>query len=562
MITLSHSQKVNSLVICSLFPFLLGISGCQAVLNRTVNNIALLPEGSKVSTYSGGGALGAKWTRDGQCQVLLDWLSRIKEEYPNLGFDNRGGTPPQQYYINLFRDSNFTPVFGAPYKELDGTTKDYVWRSIMFNDGCIGFGRFTKYQQQFDPYRGILNYAFNSVSYGGQQISSAADAVNHEEKQLDEALSIIHNTPITVEAFRTLQRYSQPTQATLIRERNNRRMRASSGQREMPTQQNVTFRSLWPSEVKRFQAALDKKLEVIAGKLAERSLAEGTSLPVSLINARKIQNELIPQVDDLVSAVESFDESRSRLKPLQAKLDEMIASLAKAKMSELERIQNSEDGLEQSLKWHSDFQRDFSEFKNFSDVKRGESLLTQKRDAIFQTTKPAFEKKLRILGPDLGNLARADEILKSTFSLAADQALPSYQEYTRMVQTHQDWMLTQLLQPQSEKLRKIPSTLSDAINVLKWKTEFDQAYASYKHFSPVQAIYQEWTLKRQGILQVAKGEFLKRQQALPQGEGGARMAADMLDEIFPNLEDENLPIYEEYQEIVLLNIKERKKMAK
>lgn len=555
MITLSYPRNVHPIVIGCLFSFLSSLTGCQGVLNRTVNNIPILPEGSKVSTYSGGGSLGSKWTRDGQCQVLLDWLNKIKEEYPNLGFDNRGGTPPQQYYINLFRDSSFVPVFGISYKAMDGKTKEYLWRSIMFNNGCIGIGMFKKYQQQFDPYRGILNHAFNAVSYGSQQISSASDAVNHEEKEMNEALRIIHNASTTIQDFRTLQQYSQPTQATLVRERNKRRMRGSSGQREIDPRQNITFRSLWPSEIKSFQAALDKKLELIAGKLAEQSLAEGTSLPISLINARKIKDELIPQVEDLVSAVESFDESQSPLKPLQAKLDGMIASLAKAKISELERIPNMAEGLEESLKWHADFQRDFSEFNNFSDVKRGESVFTQKRDVIFQNAKPAFEKKIKTLGPDLGNLARADEILNSAFSLAADQTLPSYQEYARMVKIHQDWMLTQLLQRQLDKLRKIPSTLSGAIDVLKWKVEFDQTYAPYKHFSPVQSVDQEWSRKRQTILQVAKDEFIKRQHALPQGQESARIATEMLDEIFPNLEDERLPIYEEYKAVVLSTIK-------
>nr|WP_281720391.1 hypothetical protein [Nitrosomonas nitrosa] len=558
MIILSYPGNIHPVAIGCLLSFLISLNGCQGILNRTVNNIPILPQGSKISTYSGGGSLGSKWTRDGQCQVLLDWLTRVKEEYPDLRFDNRGGAPPLQYYINLFRDSNFVQVFGVPYKEMDSATKEYLWRHVIYNNGCIGFGRFRKYQQQFDPFRGILNNAFNAVSYGSKQISSAADAVNHEEKQMNEALSIIHSAPITAEGFQKVLQYSQPTQATLLRERAERRMRGSSAQRQISPRQNVAFRSLWPSEVKSFQEALDKKLELMASKLAESSVAEAMDLPVSLTNTRKIKNELIPQTEDLISAVENFDESRSPLRPLQAKLDGMITSLARAKIAELDRIPNAEEGLEQSLNWHSEFQRDFSEFNNLSEVKNGESALTQKRNIIFQNAKPAFEKKLKILGPDLGNLARADDILKSTFSLATDQSLPSYQEYKEIVQAHQDWMLTQLLQRQSDKLRKIPSTLSGAINALKWKLEFDQIYSQYHHFRPVQAVRQEWHHKRQDILQASKAEFIKRQRSLPHSEESVHKAAEMLDEIFPNLEDESLPIYKEYQTVVLATIKERK----
>lgn len=45
--------------------------GCQALLDRTVNNTLMFPGVDKIQHYAGGGTLGDQWTQDGQCREQL-----------------------------------------------------------------------------------------------------------------------------------------------------------------------------------------------------------------------------------------------------------------------------------------------------------------------------------------------------------------------------------------------------------------------------------------------------------------------------------------------------------
>ncbi|MDR4469610.1 MAG: hypothetical protein MRJ68_15170 [Nitrospira sp.] len=157
----------------------LSSSGCQAVLDRTVNNIPMLPEENKIQRYAGGGTLGEQWTRDGQCRVILDWVSKVKQEFPALRLDPRGTAPPMGYYINLFRDSEFVPVFGVPYHRMTKAASTRLWQRTLHTNGCLGIGRFRDYQPDFQPYAGILQRAFQeSPLDGGEHLKKGVEGLN------------------------------------------------------------------------------------------------------------------------------------------------------------------------------------------------------------------------------------------------------------------------------------------------------------------------------------------------------------------------------------------------
>lgn len=512
-------------------------------------------EGNQVSKYLGGGELGGKWTRDGQCEVTLKWLNKVKEEYPDLKIGNRGQVPSLPYYANLFRDSSFVPVFGESYLTMASSTKTNLWSNTFYGDGCIGWSRFKKYQADFDPYRGILENAFSKTSHGEKQIVAAVNGIHAEENRLKETTNKVQEASLTIEALHELVAYARTAKGNLRSESQQQQDRFKANRR-IPASPNSLFASLWPSEEEAFQKVLDQKLQKIAQELTTKSTKEVDSLTVSLESAQKIKNIYGPQSDEYIRFLPNSSESGVLKEALRSKLESIVAALVKEKVQRLEAISHTIGGLEQSSTWYSDFKRAFSEFRTVSQVEAGESTFAKKRNAIFHEVKPEFSKKLDTLDPNLESLAKADELLASTFSLPPDRTLASYQEYADLVTVRQTEILDHLLDRLSKQLGSIPPTLPGSYEILKWKHEFDVAYGPYKKFKGVQEVSVNWAKKREEILRDAKAEFTRKQNALSPNKEGIDRASSMLLDLFPNLEDDSLPIHEEYEMIVLSTIKD------
>lgn len=251
----------------------LSSAGCQAVLDRTVNNGPVLPGGNSIQHYAGGGMLGEQWTRDGQCRVILDWLSKVKQEFPALRFDPRGMAVPMGYYVNLFRDSTFVPVFGMSYHQMPTSTSTHLWQRILHTDGCLGIGRFGKYHKDFQPYAGILQYAFQEGPLsGGEDLKKAVEKLNREEPEMAEAWRKLREESSSRDNYQELQGYAKPIPRNLRWER-DRVMYESQPVGVMPVWADRRFNSLWPSETQAFHAALTDKLKAMAQTRGEATSA-------------------------------------------------------------------------------------------------------------------------------------------------------------------------------------------------------------------------------------------------------------------------------------------------
>lgn len=514
-------------------------------------------EGNQVSKYTGGGELGGKWTRDSQCQVILNWLNKVKLEYPDLKVGDRGQVPPLTKYVNLFRDSSFIPVFGESYLSMTQSTKTNLWNNTLHGNGCIGWGQFKKYQQDFDPYRGILETAFSAASRDQKQLTSAVTSIHVEQNRIKELLTKVDQAPLTIEGFEELRPYANSASASLQTDTEQQRPGGRTNRRSLRSPDSPIL-SLWPSDIEAFKNVLNQKLQEMAQELAKRSKAEVASLTDSLDNARKIKDVYIPQSEQYSALLTSSGEAGALKAALQSKLDSILTARVRDEVQTLNVIPNTIEGLEQSVRWHGTFDRDFAKFRTAPQVEAGDSAFAKKRNAILQETKPEFVKRLEALEPSLVSLGKADALLTSTLPLPADRTLPSHQAYADLVATRQTRILDQLLTPVSDQLNKIPPTLSGAYAIIEWKHEFDTAYEPHKTFKPVQDVLAKWKRKREDILQGAKGEFTQKQHALSPTPEGIKRATTMLDEIFPSSEDENLLIYEEYQAVVLSTIKELK----
>lgn len=331
-----NSKFSKATLIVSLAIFTFSLAGCPKFSRNRIKFTDPF-EGNQISKYPGGGELGEKWTRDGQCEVLLKWLNKVKEEYPDLKIGDRGQVPSLAYYANLFRDSSFVPVFGESYLTIASSTRANLWSNTFYGDGCIGWSRFKKYQADFDPYRGLLENAFSKTSHGEKQIVAAVNGIHAEQNRLKETTSKVQDTSMTIEALHELVAYARPTKGNLKTESQQQQNRFKANRRA-PASPNSLFSSLWPSEEEAFQKVLDQKLQKIAQELTTKSTKEVDGLTISLESAQKIKNIYGPQSEEYIRFLPNSSESGVLKEALRSKLESIVAALVKEKVQRLEAI--------------------------------------------------------------------------------------------------------------------------------------------------------------------------------------------------------------------------------
>ncbi len=470
------------------------------------------------------GKIGSASSLSGKCRVLDQWLGQFEKEFPSTGLKHLNSKPGfMPKFANLFRDKYFIPVFGSSYNPAPNDSKDNLLKKVMKQ--CSGIKKYIKVLQ------GTFGKGYNRYMWS-KQIKNAITIHKTQERWIKDTLATIQTAQPTLKNFETLRNFS------------------SEGE-------NHVF-ALWPSEQENFNLVrvnLEKKKHQIVQGLGNKTLADVGNMEASLANAHKLKNEVIPQNGEYRDALKDPSITKSWGKTFNNKLNTMISSLVEERTTILKALPDSTNGLQKSIDWQTKFRQDFSQFNEFQQVKAVDSTFAQKREVIFQTIQPEFTAKLKALNVDLNYMPKADELLKSLFSLSTDESLPSYPKYTKVLEAYKEGVLTQLVAGRLKTLSKISPTLTGAFAVLQWKNMFDKDFSTYASYRPVNTGIKEWVMKRAKVLQQAKAEFIESQESLPADKKGLSQSVELLDEIFPTLEDESLPIYREYQQIVLSQIK-------
>lgn len=65
-----------------------------------------------------------------QCDVLAEWISRFRQEYPSIEVSQYTSAETENGAANLFGDGHFVPVFGRPYSQFDAGQRSHIFYQI------------------------------------------------------------------------------------------------------------------------------------------------------------------------------------------------------------------------------------------------------------------------------------------------------------------------------------------------------------------------------------------------------------------------------------------------
>lgn len=65
-----------------------------------------------------------------QCDVLAEWISRFRQEYPALKVSQYSAAETEAKAANLFSDAHFVPVFGRPYDGTSAALRNQIFTEI------------------------------------------------------------------------------------------------------------------------------------------------------------------------------------------------------------------------------------------------------------------------------------------------------------------------------------------------------------------------------------------------------------------------------------------------
>lgn len=502
------------------------------------------PEKSKESEINGG-----KWndaaSLDEKCEILLDWVGQVKREYPEEYKDITRKKPRYQqktwsvsHYAKLLRDKYFVPIFGVTYQQMDASTRSSLYESVnRREEGRCAY----KYSNEFQVYTGILNIVFApDIRFSKEHfsISSFLKVMQAEEDRMLEGLAKIKNFSSTEESFNQLL-------AEVNRETNP--------EGESPILKGEIIH-LWPSEINAFHEALKQKIQKVALVLFDEVLVQADNMPPSLTNMHLLKKELAPKTGTYLRVLENSGDAQSKQVAFNQKINSMLSELLDERIKQLTSIPSTWEGLEGSFQWESGFRKDFRDFSEYQEVKTTQAEFTKKREEIFQGARAEFETKLKALQPPTpDNMAKVNDFLQATFPLPGDRSLGSFGEFKSLVLTYQEDGLSSLVAPYLEQLQKIPISLTGALKLIDWRNSFQKEFSQFNNHPLVLQAKEEWVSTRRQILQTAKPDFQKEQQTFSSDQSGLREATLKLDSIFPTLNDQSLPIFKEYEQIVLLH---------
>lgn len=555
---------VQNLLLCLAASLLMG--GCQDLAKkidqaRDAANLSKYPIAKRIPQAANDSA-GSKRIQQGQqsfssknvagtwntattveskCQALFDWVSLLEREYPETYKQKTTGALskwPVSQYANLFRDKYFIPVFGVPYPQMADPERSVLLDTMERHEkGQCYF----EYKDKFRPYFNLFVPTFapiQALTRESAQLSSQLNQINAEEDRITRGLAKVAQLPVTEGSLNQL-----------LNELNLENGR-SRGRGDAILQWKPQF--VWPSEQAVFQETVRQKVNAIALHLLDQTVAEANELSPSLTSARVMAKDLIPKAARYGQALVNSHEAQSRQATLDKRADEMLKKLLDEELKRLASVPNTWAGLEQSQKWYSEFQQTFGEFEALPAMKNASGEFSEKRELIFQGAIKDFEMKVATFQPPTqANVDRAQDFLRTTFPLPGDRALQSYAEYHKVVLAYQASGLSPIVATYLKRLRSIPPKLSGTLDLIEWKHAFDKEFVEASNHPLVTDAENEWREKRQLALAAAKPEFERKIKGFPPDNRGLRQAAELLDKIFSLPDDQNLPMFDEYEQIVL-----------
>lgn len=137
-----------------------GLTGCGSVL--------------------GSGTYNKAWSPQEQCRAVHFWVANFTNELPKVPASSMN----EKYYVNLFRDEYFVPVFGTPFDRMSEQERKNLYAKTSKCSWMIGG---YKDWQDLQRYQQLIDRSWNDV--GAEYAASARGTKQWQDRVLAELKS-------------------------------------------------------------------------------------------------------------------------------------------------------------------------------------------------------------------------------------------------------------------------------------------------------------------------------------------------------------------------------------
>ncbi|MFN0119991.1 MAG: hypothetical protein ACKV2V_05770, partial [Blastocatellia bacterium] len=344
------------------------------------------------------GRLSKASGNEAKCRVLVQWVNRAYQEYPNTTLDAMTVSRRFDVFVNLFRDQEFAPIFGRPY---DQTTKE--WRLETYQKEIQPCLQLVPRDKQFAPVlpfapmmQGGFNYG-SSGRFDPVTIFAALKERRRERQRLDQLLA--QPVPTTLPSYQTIEGQIRSLAA---------------------------YNPMWPGELRATREGLQTRLHNLGQQIVTQWEREAEQAPATLDGAHRLYTELI-QNNQLLNVVAPAERSRIESQ-MERRIDTVLTAELTPFLRKLPTLPPTDEGIRAGLVWSREFETTFS---RFTRPVLAQARLTgwQVRDNLFQQRLATWTAEINRLPASAQGLQSARNALTALFENHGRHRIPTTSRY-------------------------------------------------------------------------------------------------------------------------------------
>lgn len=366
-------------------------------------------------------------TLEQSCGVVLRWVRRLKQEYPDLDLMR---TPLNQIFpraANLYRDKYFVPVFGTPFLN---TTPE--WRRDLQVSVVRKCSSASDIGAALREFRSFIERPFNLPrgDFSFAEVSERLGKIALLETWADRVHAALPGIPETAEGFRQLQEYRD------------------KGEKDLA--------ALWPSERAEFLDRLRARQTELARALVAQAVAEAEKAPRSLDGARGIADRR--RQSETYLALLPPEERKAAEQAFASRLDASLAAAIAEDVRNAQALPSTLDGAVAFGAMLRDFDARYASFGSPAAVRASRDTLAAARAAVLTAAQAAFAEKAVAEGTSVAGLKSLAGLQASIFPLPGDRSLPVHAAYASALQKAREaWLDSQIVSSKGDASTQGPA---------------------------------------------------------------------------------------------------------
>ncbi|MEZ5912119.1 MAG: invasion associated locus B family protein [Paracoccaceae bacterium] len=408
---------------------------------------------STVPAPSNGGTFYAAASARDKCEAIIAWAGKLNEEYPEIDFYRTSNTTDLAWkMIRIFADQDFVPVFGQPYDVMP-----YEARVEVRNFTEQECGRDPFVRDRLETYRAAVSRTITGGSKT-QELTSNGYTANvfavRKMRALRNEIALLEHggSGSASDLKATLDSLSDKLDLLWPGERSDmeaRLAKAVSDEASTKAAQIVTSALAITDPVQTIPAvekAIARLNSELGGVLSASEIGSAVDTlkthrqaavdsllgpelqtirqtEVSLAGALSLAERMKAPGQRL--SVLSDAELRSYRDEIGKVLDEHLQTLVEKRLTALQSLPATREGLSGGAAWIADFERDLAPFETRKAYTDGHAAFLRLRDDMLVAALPSFRKELEAASSS----TQRDEIVRRYLGWVGDENLPIYLEY-------------------------------------------------------------------------------------------------------------------------------------